>query len=569
VSRERARNDPFHPGASAWLVRLALGATAIVGIFFIAQASFIAEGHRTFSLFDDAMISMRYAANLAAGDGLVWNPGQPPVEGYTNLLWTLWMAVLHLVPVPVRLTSLLVSLSGVALLVATAAVSARLATRLSGDRGSLAAPIAAALVGLCYPLVFWTLRGMEVGLLALLIALSVEMAFRIRDGDPRATTWLALCLALLTLTRPDGIFPALTIAAGSAAAAPRQPWRLLVILCAVPLTVMGLHTAWRLSYYGDPLPNTYYLKMTGVTLAERLSRGATVGAAATGQFLLLTLAFALAALHRERGPVQALTVAIPLLLAGYSVYVGGDVWEWLRHTNRYLTPAFAVVIPAAVAALASRDQPTRRLVAAIAAAAVVIELWLAGRSSYAGGMALHIVAASLAGLVGVLAWQGVAPRLAVLLAAVMTFGSTSMPGYLDWRRNGIAHAADDAVVSRVGMLVRATTSPEARIAVVWAGALPYFAQRETIDLLGKNDRRIARMRPVTPFVPGHNKFDYLYSIGELRPDLVLQLSKTTPETSEWIVSQGYDRLRDEVFVLRNNPFVAADRLAAELPVRIP
>ena len=33
---------------------------------------------------DDAYISYRYARNFARGDGLLFNPGQPPVEGSTK-----------------------------------------------------------------------------------------------------------------------------------------------------------------------------------------------------------------------------------------------------------------------------------------------------------------------------------------------------------------------------------------------------------------------------------------------------------------------------------------------------
>src|SRR4051812_1351198 len=35
---------------------------------------------------DDAWISARYAENFAAGRGLVWNPGGPRVEGFSNPL---------------------------------------------------------------------------------------------------------------------------------------------------------------------------------------------------------------------------------------------------------------------------------------------------------------------------------------------------------------------------------------------------------------------------------------------------------------------------------------------------
>ena len=42
---------------------------------------------------DDAYISMRYAANLLSGEGLVWNPGER-VEGYTNFLHVMALALL-------------------------------------------------------------------------------------------------------------------------------------------------------------------------------------------------------------------------------------------------------------------------------------------------------------------------------------------------------------------------------------------------------------------------------------------------------------------------------------------
>ncbi len=38
---------------------------------------------------DDAYISFRYSQHLSEGYGLVWNVGEPPVEGFSNLLWVL------------------------------------------------------------------------------------------------------------------------------------------------------------------------------------------------------------------------------------------------------------------------------------------------------------------------------------------------------------------------------------------------------------------------------------------------------------------------------------------------
>ena len=43
---------------------------------------------------DDAYISLVYSKNLVAGDGLVFNLGER-VEGYTNFLWVMLLAVPH------------------------------------------------------------------------------------------------------------------------------------------------------------------------------------------------------------------------------------------------------------------------------------------------------------------------------------------------------------------------------------------------------------------------------------------------------------------------------------------
>ena len=89
-----------------WLFVLA--AAALFYGVFIGRTAFWVGEELTFSLFDDAMVSMRYAQNLARGAGLVWNPGEAPIEGYTNPLWTLWMSVVHLLPLPVGLFSLVI-----------------------------------------------------------------------------------------------------------------------------------------------------------------------------------------------------------------------------------------------------------------------------------------------------------------------------------------------------------------------------------------------------------------------------------------------------------------------------
>ena len=44
---------------------------------------------------EDAAILMRYSRHLAAGHGIVWNVGEPPVDGATDFLFMVLLAGLH------------------------------------------------------------------------------------------------------------------------------------------------------------------------------------------------------------------------------------------------------------------------------------------------------------------------------------------------------------------------------------------------------------------------------------------------------------------------------------------
>ena len=93
-----------------------------------------------------------------------------------------------------------------------------------------------------------------------------------------------------------------------------------------------------------------------------------------------------------------------------------------------------------------------------------------------------------------------------------------------------------------------------------------------VDLLGKSDRKIALGSPATDvstgqpvqFYPGHNKFDANYSIGSLRPDVVV----TVPwdATNAEMVAWGYEFMCTtsgrSMYVLRESRNVRWERLTS-------
>ena len=558
------------------ILAIAIAAQLLFGAAFIASTRFDVHGQTYFTLFDDAMVSMTYARNLAAGAGLVWNPGGPAVEGYTNFLWTLWMAALHLAGAPESTVALLVMLSGLAVLVANLVVLWKLARLISTS--ATTARLAVLTTSLCYPLIFWTLRGMEVGLLALVVNLALLQALSPPSSRPRFAHFF--WLMLLPLIRPDGIVPAAIIAAFAGWTWARTGRRSAAIaIVASPFVVLLAHTGLRWWLYDAILPNTYYLKVAGIPLMDRISRGAATLWETVQTNLWLT--FALALLVRADARLR-LIAAVVVTQVCYSVWVGGDAWEQSHYANRYV----AVVLPLALL-LAARGveqlfagrSVARALIAGVTglilfSTAVNDALVTATLSPGTWSTVMALIGVVVKGVTGI--WFLVAsatvamgqplfarrPSIGVLVpvscALLLTLSGTFVGEWLDGEA---LHISDDARAARLGLDLRASTSPDASLGVVWAGAIPYFAHRRAVDFLGKSDVHVAHVPPRPPFVPGHNKWDYDYSVGIEHPDVIVQTWRATPADVRLIRSFGYEAIGHDAFVRTGAATVDVKQLA--------
>ncbi len=455
-----------------------LVAVAVFYILFIARTAFDIHGQKAFTLVDDAMISMRYARNLAEGHGLVWNVGQPPIEGFTNLGWTLILALFHLVSFSPLHISLAVMLLAAAILLANTFVVYRIVEVL--DSSAQFAPLIAATVTAFYfPLVFWTLRGLEVGALTLTVSLGILLTLKtIRDPRPVSTFWLTLVLGLALLLRMDAALPVGILILYLASQNPRRAiWSAIVSVIVLVAILLFQKT-----YFGDFLPNTYYLKVNGVTAWERFRVGLLALNNYAARDFLMPLMFSLLgiALFKELRRRESLALLLLFFAqVGYSVWVGGDYAEDLVDSaNRFITqgmPAlfilFALGMDRLLRPLASWERARVRM-----------------------GLALAI------GLGALLIVSG--------------------EPWATWTLSNAPMLRTDIQRVRLGLHIQESTAADAVIAVHAAGQIPYFSERTAIDLLGKSDAFIAKGPPATDFAPGHNKWNYAYSILELKPDVI-------------------------------------------------
>jgi hypothetical protein len=438
---------------------LAVLATTIVmlGWLFYKNAmlaSRVVDGTRYFLLDDDMMISMRYARNLAEGQGLVWNPGER-VEGYTNFLWTIVMAVLHLTKVADANMALLVKAAGFAFLAGTFHLSLRM-LRIFAPRSYIAAPMLCVSMIMCVDIMHWSVWGFETTMLSFL-----NMLFLLRIVERREDVLCFGALSLIALTRGDGLH----IVAANACIAlflSKDPRRTAFKL-ALALVPFAAHLVFRRIYYGDFLPNTYYLKVYALDDVRR--RGATYARNFLLTYsILLTLAAGagLAIVRTDRRGVVLFATVLATL--GYVINTGGDMFGNFRF--------FAHVMP---------------VIYVFAAAGIATAV----RERVAGAV-----------------W-----------AAVLFLVSVPLIKPLD-RLIVLDSNGDPYEQIQTAMIVKKNARPDSSIAVIPAGILPYFTRMRAIDILGKTDSHIAHMVPFPGSMVGHGKLDPDYTLG-LKPDLVV------------------------------------------------
>lgn len=441
-------------------------------------------------LSDDAFISFHYAQNLILGHGLVYNPGER-VEGYTNFLYTMLAALLLWLGVDVVVWSYL---SGVGFALGLVLLTYALGSRLIAPRWGL---VAALLLATSQSVLLHSARGggLETALYALLVLSGVGLylwSLEAEANTPQQTRALVatgFVLALTTLTRPEGVLLlALTVFHAVVHDIRwidlQQPtdWlrrKLGLIALVTPyLAIIVPFFLWRFSYYGELLPNTFYAKTGGGLRAVPRGLAYSLGFAQTmgGPLLLLGL---VGLLVDWRTRLRGWRGYLLLLIGVYTLYivaVGGDHFRG----ERFFVPLVALI--------------------ALLLADSLAMLMRFGQEQ----TILRVTSTTL--LVGCL--------------ALYSFMALNRTRDFDYILRGMDEGL--GIWREIGWWMADHTEPDESIAVTGAGAIAYYGQRTTIDMLGLNDHYIARVE--TPDMgtgpAGHEKRAPAYVVHERRPTYI-------------------------------------------------
>ncbi len=406
--------------------------------------------------YEDAAMLMRYSDHLAHGYGIVWNIGQPPVDGATDFLFMGVVAALIRAGEAIGRS---VRLLGLASHLATVLLVYWVNRRIWG------APIVIAFIGALYLAVGTGLSYVAAffgtPFFALFAALTWILALTLIQS-PGPPSWLAVLFsvtALLTgLIRPEGvILGVLMLVAVLIVKGWRASRRIFVIFGAIFLLLGGAYFVWHWQYFGYPLPNPFYQKGGGVlhldSFWESLGNLARFG----GPFLL---AFVLGLRSRK---TARMTIAFLLPLVGFAaafILISNET-NFGGRFQYALWPLVLLSYYPLVAGLGSEIQFSfLKPVSAVTTAA-----WI---------------------LTGALVVYGLV-RYSMAQSCSLTIAQQSC---------GVAYDADGRY--DMGKMLAAYQDKGYVLATSEAGLLPLYSGWSTIDTWGLNDEWIAHNGGVTP-----------------------------------------------------------------------
>jgi hypothetical protein len=476
----------------------------------VATAVLLPHAHLFDFVTDDAYISFRYARNLALSGELVFNLGER-VEGYTNFLWTVVLALGIKVGFgPVALSRFL----GVALGIGTLAVVVRMSLRLAGEQRSrwhLVAPLLLASMG---AYACWCSGGLETQLFTFLATLGFDLLLaEVILGKGCAS---AAAFAFAAMTRPEGVMFFALAALFRLLTNLRRERRLLPrrfewVWLALFLALFAPYFAWRWRYYGWLFPNTFYVKSSGASGTWKL------GAYYLRRFcedygvhfLILLAVFGRAAHDDDRRrDVRLLAALVWLAFAAYVVKVGGD----FMGLYRFILP----VIPLGAVVLA---ESVRRIYA----------LLCPRFGGWVSGLALAAVGAGFA--------LGSAHTSRVALTFVGADNGIDMPVYLKTY-------AEERIP--VGQWLGLHKHPGDLMTVGGAGVIPYYSEIPAYDIFGLVDATIAHdPRMTASNRPGHQKWGSDEYMLSRKPTLITHrycLGGSCPVDNGW-TPPGYEWVR--------------------------
>lgn len=412
-------------------------------------------------MLDDAFIAFRYAENIVAGNGPVYNEGER-VEGYTSFLWMILMAFGKWFGADLVIFSKILGLTFAAANIILLANAHRFIRSIEATVST----IATLLLGSTGIFLAWGVSGMEVTLFTFLVSTSILYYVSIGESnDNRTFIRLGILCGLMSLTRPEGLLVTGVLISYQSLKSIRDKNHSFIYFAMFFSIIYMPYFWWRYNYYGFLLPNTFYAKVGWNT--SQVTRGLRylVRFGIPSLMILLPMVDPIGISNWFK-KYRRLAI-LPLVAAVYTTYiisVGGDCMPALRFFTP-IVPIFCILFAMSIKLVDNKR---------------IVTLMVLGTIGYN---------------IAQLNFPHITPHI---------------------KANKTAEYGKE-----VGQWFAENIPAEAVIATNTAGSIPYYSRLKIIDMLGLTDLHIAHreMPDMGSGWAGHEKADGEYVLSR-KPDYI-------------------------------------------------
>ena len=448
--------------------------------FLILLALLIAAFHQGLFLHwtnDDAYISYRYAENLRAGKGLVFNHGER-IEGFSNFLWVIILAFFNLLGIPALFASKILSFSLSLLLILLIFKTAQ-----AFGLNKFFSCLCALTFSFSSSLAYFAMSGLETIFYTLLLLLGIFLNEKYeKEHDKKSLSLLYGVLLAAGLTRPEGLLFLLVTAAyhilKKIISRKGIQLRYILQIQSLFLFLYAFLILIRYWYYKDLLPNTFYAKPQGTFVEMGYSAffANFTNALFSGSFLLLPLLF----LFSKKSCLKK--YLYPLLFCVGQMVFMSYAGDWMAF-GRFFIPVLPLVIILSFVLLsfAKVDFEKSRLRGVMKLLCFLFIGIFAGLNAFQTRKALIN--------------QDAYPYLVM----------------------------NSSLLAQTGKWLKQNLPPETALSLRRQGAIPYYSGMKSIDILGLTEKEIARTLYNEKDAIKQNKINAEYILNQ-RPDVLILFS---------------------------------------------
>ncbi|MEW6096952.1 MAG: hypothetical protein AB1567_10605 [bacterium] len=452
----------------------------IILIFLFASLILLIHVHhfQFKHLIDDAYISFRYADNFIHGNGLVYNEGER-VEGYTNFLWVILLSGFMSVGLcPIKISKILGILFSLLSLLTTFWISKEMAGN-NRRKEDIYDFIPAVFLVYNSSYCVWTTGGLETHLFGFLLLLGILFYLK-GIYNRKSNIYSSIFYVFACMSRPEGVlfvFISFIHRLISGIIKRNKIYLQDAFIFVGSFIILSLpYLLFKLWYYGEILPNTFYVKV--VSGQEVFNAGKFyITEFVTQNFnILLLINFVILCTYniKEFGVTYLMSLILPFCV--YIFWIGGDFFPCFRFFVPIL-PLFCILIGTSFRIISHRFQKYKLLVYSFIVLTIGYSLYHSFNSSPRGTQSKDLVIKS---------------------------------NEVEKDRIDTGRWLADRLPSSTSMALNP------------AGIIPFYTRFYTIDMLGLNDKHIGRKKvgKLTSGALAHLKFDSDYVLSK-NPDLII------------------------------------------------